>query len=130
MVGRGLFWEVWEVLLFCEHKILDFLCQVAAAESMGETRRTEMRGMGEDVVNEWLCPGCLTAPLLDAEMRWVAEDAVNGPAPKVSQPLCWMLPSALCVSSPSFPSLLSALRPTCMGCTGRLWKLLASFGLS
>ena len=27
-------------------------------------------------------------------------------------------------------SLLSALRPTCMGCTGRLWKLLASFGLS
>lgn len=89
-----------------------------------------MRVMGEDVVNEWPCPGCLTAPLLDAEMRWVAEDAANGPAPKVSQPLCWMLPSALRFSSPSFSSLLSVLRPTGMGCAGRLWKLLASFELS
>ena len=82
---------------------------------MGEMRRTEMRGMGEDVVNEWSCPGCLTAPLLDAEMRWVAEDAVNGPALKVSQPLYWMLLSALCFSSPYFYSLLSALRHTCIG---------------
>lgn len=48
----------------------------------------------------------------------------------------WSCPSAgcfhllFCFSSPSFSSLLSAQRPTCAGCTGGLWQLLASFGLS
>lgn len=91
VVGRGLFWEVWEVLLFCEHKILDFLCQVTDSWTYGgnEKNRDERDGrgcsewmvlpwmpcspssrcrdeMGGRGCSVWSCPEGLTAPLLNA----------------------------------------------------------------
>lgn len=89
-------------LLFCEHKIFRNIVPSCWRLTLsGEMRRTEMRG--------WSEVSCLQMS--------------HGPSAGALHVL-------FCFSSPPFPSLLSAPRPTYMDCTGALWKLLAPFGLS
>lgn len=84
-----------EFYSFVNTQLQKLCAKLLTPEPMGEMRRTEMRGMGED--------------------------GVNGPAPNVSQPLCWMFPSALLLP---FSTLLQpAFCPEAHLCGLNWWTL-------
>lgn len=112
-------WE--EFYSFVNTKLRRHSAKFLTPEPVGEMRRADEKdGRGW---SEWSCPD-VSALLLDAEMK-VGRGWSEWSCPSAG---CFHL--LFCFSSPSFSSLLSAQRPTCAGCTGGLWQLLASFELS
>lgn len=96
--------RIYRVLLFCEHKKLQRLCaKLLSPEPIrkDEKNRDERNGRGW---NELYCPQMSRSPLAGCI------------------PFALLLLSALL--QPAF-----CPRATCMDCTDRLWKLLASLGL-